>query len=108
MSAIALEQITKIYPNGHTAVRGVDLAVRDGEFMVLVGPSGCGKSTLLRLVAGLESPNDGRIRLAEQDVTLVGPQDRDLAMVFQSYALYPHRRCSTAVRRSCRAGNGSA
>jgi ABC-type sugar transport system ATPase subunit len=90
MAAIALEQITKIYPNGHTAVRGVDLAVRDGEFMVLVGPSGCGKSTLLRLVAGLESPNAGRIRLAEQDVTLVGPQDRDLAMVFQSYALYPH------------------
>jgi ABC-type sugar transport system ATPase subunit len=90
MAAIALEQLTKIYPNGHTAVRGVDLAVRDGEFMVLVGPSGCGKSTLLRVVAGLESPNAGRIWLAEQDVTLVGPQDRDLAMVFQSYALYPH------------------
>jgi ABC-type sugar transport system ATPase subunit len=90
MAAIALEQITKTYPNGHSAVRGVDLAVRDGELMVLVGPSGCGKSTLLRLIAGLETPDGGRIRLNGDDVTLVGPQQRDLAMVFQSYALYPH------------------
>jgi sn-glycerol 3-phosphate transport system ATP-binding protein len=90
MAAIALEQINKTYPNGHAAVRGVTLDVRDGEFMVLVGPSGCGKSTLLRLVAGLETPETGRIRLDADDVTLFGPQQRDLAMVFQSYALYPH------------------
>lgn len=90
MAAIALEQISKTYPNGHVAVRGVDLEVHDGEFMVLVGPSGCGKSTLLRLIAGLETPDAGRIRLDADDVTLLGPQQRDLAMVFQSYALYPH------------------
>ena len=90
MAAIALEQITKTYPNGHVAVRGVDLDVRDGEFLVLVGPSGCGKSTLLRLIAGLETPETGRIRLDENEVTVLGPQQRDLAMVFQSYALYPH------------------
>jgi ABC-type sugar transport system ATPase subunit len=90
MAAIALEQISKTYPNGHVAVRAVNLDVRDGEFMVLVGPSGCGKSTLLRLVAGLEAPESGRIRLDADDVTLFGPQQRDLAMVFQSYALYPH------------------
>jgi ABC-type sugar transport system ATPase subunit len=90
MAAIALEQITKTYPNGHIAVKGVDLEVRDGEFMVLVGPSGCGKSTLLRLIAGLEAPESGRILLDTDDVTRLGPQQRDLAMVFQSYALYPH------------------
>jgi ABC-type sugar transport system ATPase subunit len=90
MAAIALEQITKTFPNGHVAVRDVNLDVRDGEFMVLVGPSGCGKSTLLRLVAGLETAESGRIRLNAEDVTLFGPQQRDLAMVFQSYALYPH------------------
>jgi len=90
MAAIALEQIAKTYPNGHIAVKGVTLEVRDGEFMVLVGPSGCGKSTLLRLIAGLETPESGRIRLNDDDVTLLGPQQRDLAMVFQSYALYPH------------------
>ena len=90
MAAIALEGIAKTYASGPKAVREVDLEVRDGEFMVLVGPSGCGKSTLLRLIAGLETPDSGRIVLAGQDVTLVGPQERDLAMVFQSYALYPH------------------
>jgi ABC-type sugar transport system ATPase subunit len=90
MAAIALERITKTYPNGHLAVKSVDLAVRDGEFMVLVGPSGCGKSTLLRLIAGLETPESGRILLSADDVTRLGPQQRDLAMVFQSYALYPH------------------
>jgi ABC-type sugar transport system ATPase subunit len=90
MAAITLERITKTYPNGHIAVKGVDLDVRDGEFMVLVGPSGCGKSTLLRLIAGLETAESGRIRLNADDVTRLGPQQRDLAMVFQSYALYPH------------------
>jgi ABC-type sugar transport system ATPase subunit len=90
MAAIALDRITKTYPTGHIAVTGVDLEVRDGEFMVLVGPSGCGKSTLLRLIAGLETPESGRILLNADDVTQLGPQPRDLAMVFQSYALYPH------------------
>jgi ABC-type sugar transport system ATPase subunit len=90
VSSITLERLTKRHANGHVAVRDVDLQVADGEFLVLVGPSGCGKSTLLRLIAGLESPTSGQIRLDGTDVTAVPPQDRDLAMVFQSYALYPH------------------
>jgi len=90
MASIALEHVEKRYPNGHAAVRGVDLQIADGEFLVLVGPSGCGKSTLLRLVAGLETPSGGTIRLDGADITGATPQARDLAMVFQSYALYPH------------------
>ena len=89
MAAIALEAVTKTYPNGHAAVRRLDLEIEDGEFLVLVGPSGCGKSTLLRLIAGLETPTSGRIVIAGTDVTGLPPQARDLAMVFQSYALYP-------------------
>ncbi len=72
------------------AVDGIDLAVRDGEFLVIVGPSGCGKSTTLRLLAGLESATDGRIEMGDRDVTAVKPKDRNMAMVFQNYALYPH------------------
>ena len=90
MASIRLEGVSKIYAGGHTAVRGVDLAIEDGEFVVLVGPSGCGKSSLLRLVAGLETPTSGRVWIGDADVTAVPPQERDLAMVFQSYALYPH------------------
>ena len=90
MAAVRLERITKTYPNGHTAVRDTDLDIGDGEFLVLVGPSGCGKSTLLRLIAGLETPTSGRIFIGDEDVSGVPPQARDLAMVFQSYALYPH------------------
>jgi ABC-type sugar transport system ATPase subunit len=90
VAAIRLERITKTYPNGHTAVRNTDLDIGDGEFLVLVGPSGCGKSTLLRLIAGLETPTSGRIFIGDEDVSGVPPQARDLAMVFQSYALYPH------------------
>jgi ABC-type sugar transport system ATPase subunit len=90
MAAIRLDTIVKVYPGGHAAVRGIDLHVGNGEFLVLVGPSGCGKSTVLRLVAGLESPTSGRILIDEADVTSRPPQARDLAMVFQSYALYPH------------------
>src|SRR5205807_1650008 len=71
-------------------VRGLDLTVGDGELVVLVGPSGCGKTTTLRLLAGLETPTSGRVFIDERDVTRLPPQDRDLAMVFQSYALYPH------------------
>ena len=90
MATIALEGVTKTYPGGHTAVRDVTLDVADGELLVLVGPSGCGKSTLLRLIAGLETPSAGRVFIDARDVTASDPQSRDLAMVFQSYALYPH------------------
>lgn len=90
MAAITLENLSKRYPNGHHAVLPSQLEIHDGEFAVLVGPSGCGKSTLLRLIAGLETPTTGRIMLGDRDVTSAPPQDRDLAMVFQSYALYPH------------------
>ena len=90
MSSFALDGLTKRHPNGHVAVRAVSLRVADGEFLVLVGPSGCGKSTLLRLIAGLEEPTAGRVSLDDADVTGLPPQARDLAMVFQSYALYPH------------------
>lgn len=91
MAAIRLEDLYKTYPGGHAAVSGLDLEIADGELVVLVGPSGCGKSTALRIVAGLETPTRGRVFLGEQDVTKHPPQDRDLAMVFQNYALYPHK-----------------
>jgi multiple sugar transport system ATP-binding protein len=90
MGGIRLEQTTKVYPNGVKAIDGVSLEIRDGEFMVLVGPSGCGKSTLLRMIAGLEEVTEGRILIGEEDVTDLRPRDRDIAMVFQNYALYPH------------------
>jgi len=90
MSAIRVENVHKTYANGSAAVRGVDLTAEDGEFLVLVGPSGCGKTTLLRMIAGLETVSSGRIVIGDKDVTHVPPQERDLAMVFQDYALYPH------------------
>ncbi|HET8622021.1 MAG TPA: ABC transporter ATP-binding protein [Gemmatimonadales bacterium] len=90
MASVRLEGVAKTYPNGHVAATGLDLEIADGEFMVLVGPSGCGKSTALRMIAGLETPTAGRILIGDRDVTTVAPQDRDIAMVFQSYALYPH------------------
>jgi multiple sugar transport system ATP-binding protein len=90
VAPVRLAQVTKVYPTGHAGLRQLDLAVLDGEFMVLVGPSGSGKSTALRLVAGLETPTSGQILIGSRDVTQVAPQDRDVAMVFQSYALYPH------------------
>ena len=90
MASVRFEGVRKVYPNGHVAARGLNLAVGDGEFLVLVGPSGCGKSTALRMLAGLETPTAGRIFIADRDVTEVPPQERDVAMVFQSYALYPH------------------
>jgi multiple sugar transport system ATP-binding protein len=92
MGAIALEGVSKVFPGGVVAVDDVDLEIGDGEFMVLVGPSGCGKSTLLRMIAGLEGVSGGHIRIGERDVTEVAPRGRDIAMVFQNYALYPHMR----------------
>ena len=89
-TTIEFRRISKTYSNGHAAIRGVELTASAGEFLVLVGPSGSGKSTLLRLLAGLDQPSSGRIVIGGVDVTESPPQDRDLAMVFQSYALYPH------------------
>jgi multiple sugar transport system ATP-binding protein len=90
MAEIVISRVTKEFSGGVLAVNDVDLRVEDGEFMVLVGPSGCGKSTLLRLVAGLEEVTAGEIRIGDRDVTDLAPRHRDIAMVFQSYALYPH------------------
>jgi multiple sugar transport system ATP-binding protein len=90
MARVALEHIEKVYPNGFHAIHGLDLEVGDGEFMVLVGPSGCGKTTALRMVAGLEEVTEGQISIGDRDVTDVEPKDRDIAMVFQNYALYPN------------------
>ena len=90
MSAISLEKLTKVYATGVRALDGLDLEVRDGEFVALVGPSGCGKTTALRLVAGLELITDGAVRFGGRVVNDVSPRQRDVAMVFQNYALYPH------------------
>jgi multiple sugar transport system ATP-binding protein len=90
MSQVLLENVTKVFPNGVRAVDEVSLAIADQEFMVLVGPSGCGKSTTLRMVAGLEEITSGAIRIGQRIVNDVAPKDRDIAMVFQNYALYPH------------------
>jgi multiple sugar transport system ATP-binding protein len=91
MASIKLENLDKVFPNGQVAARGIHLEIADGEFTVLVGPSGCGKSTVLRIVAGLETPTGGRVFLDGRDVTGLPAQERDLAMVFQNYALYPHK-----------------
>jgi multiple sugar transport system ATP-binding protein len=90
MASVTLRGIRKVFPNGFEAIRDLDLDIADGEFMVLVGPSGCGKSTLLRLIAGLEQATAGTILIGDRDVTDEPPAQRDIAMVFQSYALYPH------------------
>jgi len=90
MATITLEQVSKVYPNGFNAVKAVDMDVAEGEFMVLVGPSGCGKTTLLRMIAGLEDISGGELKFGDKVVNDLGPKDRDIAMVFQNYALYPH------------------
>ncbi len=91
MAAVAFSHVSKTYARGErAAVEDFTLDVRDGEFLVLVGPSGCGKSTTLRMVAGLETPTSGEISIGARDVTRLPPKDRDIAMVFQNYALYPH------------------
>ncbi len=90
MGSIALKEIDKVYDNGFHAVHKLSLDVADGEFLVLVGPSGCGKSTALRMIAGLETISSGELRIGGKVVNDLEPKDRDVAMVFQSYALYPH------------------
>jgi multiple sugar transport system ATP-binding protein len=90
MAQVAFERVSKIYPDGTRAVNDINLEIQDGEFMVLVGPSGCGKTTALRMVAGLEEISEGMLKIGERIVNHVPSRDRDIAMVFQSYALYPH------------------
>jgi multiple sugar transport system ATP-binding protein len=90
MADINISKLVKLYDNGYKAVKGIDLHIRDKEFMVLVGPSGCGKTTTLRMIAGLEDISEGEIRIADRVINSVEPKDRDIAMVFQNYALYPH------------------
>ena len=90
MAKVVLENVYKIYPGDVTAVHDASLEIQDQEFVVLVGPSGCGKSTTLRMVAGLEDISKGRILIDGKVVNDVPPKDRDIAMVFQNYALYPH------------------
>jgi multiple sugar transport system ATP-binding protein len=90
LAEIKLEKLTKVYSDGTLAVSDLDLEIEDGEFVVLVGPSGCGKTSALRMVAGLEEITDGKVWLGERVVNRVPPKDRDMAMIFQNYALYPH------------------
>src|ERR671910_3459384 len=90
MAEIQLREVTKRYPDGTEAVKQVSLDIADGEFMILVGPSGCGKSTALRMIAGLEDISDGNLVIDGERVNDLAPRDRDIAMVFQNYALYPH------------------
>src|SRR3954464_11317100 len=90
MAEITLDHVTKRYPDGFEAVKGMSLDIQDGEFMILVGPSGCGKSTALRMIAGLEDITDGQMLIGGDVVNDKAPRDRDIAMVFQNYALYPH------------------
>src|SRR5688572_4390158 len=90
MAEITLENVTKRFPDGYEAVRDMNLEIKDGEFMILVGPSGCGKSTALRMIAGLEDITEGELKIGGDVVNQLSPKDRDIAMVFQNYALYPH------------------
>src|SRR3546814_1906654 len=90
MASVELDKLRKVYPNGFVGVADASFDVADGELLVLVGPSGCGKSTLLRMIAGLETITSGTLKIGERVVNDVPPKDRDIAMVFQSYALYPH------------------
>ena len=90
MATVSLDSVNKVYDNGYHAIHDLSLEIVDGEFLVLVGPSGCGKSTALRMIAGLETITSGEMRIGERVVNDVEPKDRDIAMVFQNYALYPH------------------
>ena len=90
MASLSLKHINKVYPNGFEAVKDFNLEIEDKEFIIFVGPSGCGKSTTLRMIAGLEDISSGELRIGDKLVNDVEPKDRDIAMVFQNYALYPH------------------
>src|SRR6201989_359278 len=90
MAEIVLDHVSKSYPDGATAVHDLNLSIADGEFLILVGPSGCGKTTTLNMIAGLEDISSGELRIGGERVNEKAPKDRDIAMVFQSYALYPH------------------
>ncbi len=90
MANLALRNVCKSYPNGFHAVKDFNLDIRDGEFIIFVGPSGCGKSTTLRMIAGLEDITSGELWIDDQLVNFLEPKNRDLSMVFQNYALYPH------------------
>src|SRR3954449_12190847 len=90
MAEIVLDHVTKRYPDGYEAVRDMNMRIEDGEFVILVGPSGCGKSTALRMIAGLEDISEGELKIGDEVVNDKAPKDRDIAMVFQNYALYPH------------------
>src|SRR4051812_12854793 len=89
MAGLSIRNVRKVYPNGVEVLKGIDIEIQDGQFLILVGGSGSGKSTLLNMIAGLESVTSGEIRIGEQVVNDLPPKDRDIAMVFQSYALYP-------------------
>src|SRR3712207_9499595 len=104
MAGVTLDTVRKIYAGNVEAVKGVSLGIEDGSFCVLVGPSGCGKSTLLRMIAGLETITGGEIRIGARVVNEVEPAERDIAMVFQNYALYPHMNRSEERRvgKECR------
>lgn len=90
MARVRLENVSKIYDNGYKAVKDMNLNIKDKEFVVLVGPSGCGKSTTLRMIAGLEDISKGKLLIDDKVINDISAKDRDIAMVFQSYALYPH------------------
>ena len=90
MASLSLQHINKTYPNGFEAVKDFNLEIADKEFIIFVGPSGCGKSTTLRMIAGLEEISGGTLKIGDKVVNDVEPKDRDIAMVFQNYALYPH------------------
>ncbi|HEL3623770.1 TPA: ATP-binding cassette domain-containing protein, partial [Clostridioides difficile] len=90
MSEVILKNISKLYSNGFNAVKNINIDIKDKEFIVLVGPSGCGKSTTLRMIAGLEEISEGELYIGDKLVNDIEPKDRDIAMVFQNYALYPH------------------
>ena len=93
MASLSLQHINKTYPNGFEAVKDFNLEIEDKEFIIFVGPSGCGKSTTLRMIAGLEEITSGTLKIGDRVVNDVEPKDRDIAMVFQNYALYPHMTC---------------
>src|SRR6478609_1194990 len=114
MANVTLRNVRKTYAGGFEAIKGIDFEVGDGQFCVLVGPSGCGKSTLLRMVAGLETITSGEIDIGGRIVNAIEPADRDIAMVFQNYALYPHMSVYNNMayglrnRGNCPAGSASA